>query len=256
MIRCTSGGVRVSQQRTAVADRAVRPKENGRGRLVAVLGSSRVVVEAGAVRVGAGCPVLKRRSSSPRARRLASEPAARVARRTGPPAERSAPVCRSPSRKVPVVSTTARASTRRPSPRRTPSTAASAVEEVRRPPPRPPSDHAVRAIRCAMMPAVEPLVALRPRSPHRRTARAVEHPELEAGAVRRPSLKSAEGVELDHQVPLADAPHGGVAGHLGHASRRSRVTRATRAPSRAAAAAASHAGVPGPHHHQRHSRAP
>jgi hypothetical protein len=58
------------------------------------------------------------------------------------------------------------------------------------------------------------LVALRSRAPHRRPTRLVKRSELNACAVGRPTLEPAEGVDLGHQVPLADASNGRVARHL------------------------------------------
>ena len=42
----------------------------------------------------------------------------------------------------------------------------------------------------------------------------VEDPELDAGTVDGPGHRSAERVDLAHEVPLADAAEGRVAAHL------------------------------------------
>jgi hypothetical protein len=60
------------------------------------------------------------------------------------------------------------------------------------------------------------LIALRSRAPHRRPARLVERPELNPSTVGCPTLEPAEGVNLGHQVSLADASNGRVARHLAH----------------------------------------
>jgi hypothetical protein len=61
-------------------------------------------------------------------------------------------------------------------------------------------------------------VALRPRAPDGWSARSIEYPELYADAICRPALNTPEGVNLGHQVTLADATDGRVARHLGDGS--------------------------------------
>ena len=61
---------------------------------------------------------------------------------------------------------------------------------------------------------IEEAVCLRARAMHRRTLRAVQHFELDAGAVNAPSHLSAERVNLPHQLPLGHAANRRIAGHL------------------------------------------
>ena len=61
-----------------------------------------------------------------------------------------------------------------------------------------------------------PAVCLRPERMDRRALAAVEHPELDAGAVRRSAHLAAQGIDLTDQMPLAGAADGGVAGHVAH----------------------------------------
>jgi hypothetical protein len=61
---------------------------------------------------------------------------------------------------------------------------------------------------------IHSLVTLRSWAPHRRAARPVESFELNSGAVRGPSLEAAEGIDLGHQVALADATDSRIARHL------------------------------------------
>ena len=63
---------------------------------------------------------------------------------------------------------------------------------------------------------VLPPVGLRPQGVHRRPFAAVEHPVLDAGRVCRPPHLAAQRVQLPHQMPLAGAADGGVAGHVAH----------------------------------------
>ena len=64
---------------------------------------------------------------------------------------------------------------------------------------------------------VAPPVGLSPQGVHRRPLAQVQHPVLDAGPVRRPGHLAAQGVQLPHQVPLARAADGRVAGHVAHA---------------------------------------
>ena len=61
---------------------------------------------------------------------------------------------------------------------------------------------------------IEPLVGLGPGAVHRRPLRAVEHPKLEAGSVDGPCHHPAEGIDLPHQLRLADAADRRIAAHL------------------------------------------
>ena len=64
---------------------------------------------------------------------------------------------------------------------------------------------------------IAPPVGLRPQRVHRRPLAEIEHPVLDAGPVRSFSHLPAEGVKLPHQMALAGAADGGVAGHVSHA---------------------------------------
>ena len=61
--------------------------------------------------------------------------------------------------------------------------------------------------------AVEPPVALGAGSPHRRTARAVEHPKLDARRVGELAHQAPERVDLPHELPLGEPADRGIAGH-------------------------------------------
>ena len=52
---------------------------------------------------------------------------------------------------------------------------------------------------------------------HRRTLAAVEHTVLYAGLVGRLCHLTAESIKLTHEMPLARAAYGGVAGHVAYA---------------------------------------
>ena len=54
-------------------------------------------------------------------------------------------------------------------------------------------------------------IALRPRAPHGRALRAVEHPELYGGAVRDDAHIASEGVYFPDYLSFGDASHGRVA---------------------------------------------
>ena len=62
--------------------------------------------------------------------------------------------------------------------------------------------------------AVAPLVGLRARRPHRRTAAAVEQLELDAGRVDRAAHQSAERVDLADQMTLRRAADRRIARHV------------------------------------------
>ena len=61
---------------------------------------------------------------------------------------------------------------------------------------------------------VFPPVGLRAQRVHGRPFAAVEHPVLDAGLIGRARHLAAERIELAHEVPLARAADGGVAGHI------------------------------------------
>ena len=58
--------------------------------------------------------------------------------------------------------------------------------------------------------------SLRAQGVHGRALAAVEHAVLDAAGVRRAAHLAAEGVELAHEMALARAANGGVAGHVAH----------------------------------------
>ena len=59
-----------------------------------------------------------------------------------------------------------------------------------------------------------PPVGLRAQRVYRRALSEVQHPVLDAAAVRRLGHFAAQRVELTHQVPLSRAADGGIAGHI------------------------------------------
>ena len=61
--------------------------------------------------------------------------------------------------------------------------------------------------------AVELTVGLRPRTSHGRPLGAVQDAELNAGRVGDPSHEPVEGVDLAHEMALAEAADRGIAGH-------------------------------------------
>ena len=62
--------------------------------------------------------------------------------------------------------------------------------------------------------AVELAVGLGARALHGGTLGAVEQPELNAGGVGDAAHQAVEGIDLAHQVALAEAADGRIAGHL------------------------------------------
>ena len=62
--------------------------------------------------------------------------------------------------------------------------------------------------------AIEGAVRLGARGAHGRPLAGVQHPELDAGLVRRAAHGPAERIDLLDQMRLADAADGGIAGHL------------------------------------------
>ncbi len=62
--------------------------------------------------------------------------------------------------------------------------------------------------------AVELAVGLGAGALHGRSLAAVEHPELDAGLVGDAAHQPVEGIDLAHQMALAEPADGRVAGHL------------------------------------------
>jgi hypothetical protein len=62
--------------------------------------------------------------------------------------------------------------------------------------------------------AVELLVALRPRTPHRRSARSVEQAELDAHRIGHLAHHAAQRIHFAHKMALGHAADGRVAAHL------------------------------------------
>ena len=60
-------------------------------------------------------------------------------------------------------------------------------------------------------------IRLGPERVDRRSLPQIQHPVLDAGLVRRPGHLAAQGVQLPHQMALAGAADGRVAGHVAHA---------------------------------------
>ena len=115
---------------------------------------------------------------------------------------------------MPVVSTTRAAATCRPSPSTTPHDPAVMIEPQILD--RTLGDVEVRGFgqQFADRPAIELAVGLGARAAHRRPLAAVEHAELDAGAVDRPAHEAVERVDLAHQMPLAEPADRRVARHL------------------------------------------
>ena len=63
---------------------------------------------------------------------------------------------------------------------------------------------------------IAPPVGLRAQRPDGGALAAVEHAVLDAGFIRGLCHLAAEGVELAHEMALACAADGGVAGHVAH----------------------------------------
>ncbi len=93
--------------------------------------------------------------------------------------------------------------------------------------------------------AIELAVGLGAGPLHRRALAAVEHAELDAGRVGDPAHQAVQRVDLAHQMALAEAADGRIAGHLADGLE-VWVSSAVRAPMRAAAAAASQPAWPPP----------
>ena len=129
----------------------------------------------------------------------------------------------------------------------TPATAPIASEDQilgRRP--RRSSGSAARASSCLDRLAIELAVGLGARAAHGRALAAVQHAELDAGAVGRPAHDPVERVDLAHQMPLPSPPIAGLQDISPIVAACDGSAAAVRAPSRAAAAAASEPAWPPP----------
>jgi hypothetical protein len=62
--------------------------------------------------------------------------------------------------------------------------------------------------------AVAVAIGLAAQSAHGLALACVEYAELDASRIRHPAHGAAERVDLAHQLPLAEAPDGGIAAHL------------------------------------------
>ncbi len=123
------------------------------------------------------------------------------------------PIWISPRRKVPVVSTTAPAMSRRPSSVTMPVTRPCVDDQVldrgldhfeaRRG-----LDRRLHGL------AVELAVGLGAGALHGRALAAVEHAELDAGLVGDPAHQPVKRIDLAHQMALAEPANGRIAGHL------------------------------------------
>ena len=81
----------------------------------------------------------------------------------------------------------------------------------------------VRILHAALHPAVVGvLVGLCPEGIHCRPLAAVQHAHLDGRGIRRDAHDAAQRVDLPHQMALARAADGGVAGHHGHIVQRDR----------------------------------
>ena len=168
-----------------------------------------------------GVPVLSRPISKPQPR--SDSASACVGGSPARPAGRcSSPTCTSPFRNVPVVTTRVVQVTTSPSSNSSPRTTAvlddhatGASEE--------PGEVRQRGERVAYPPAVLPLVRLRARRPHRRTAAAIEQLELDAGRVDRAAHQAAERIDFADEMPLRRAADRRIAGHERHRLGRERA---------------------------------
>ncbi len=94
--------------------------------------------------------------------------------------------------------------------------------------------------------AVELAVGLGARALHGRALGAVEQPELDAGGVGDAAHQAVEGIDLAHQMALAEAADGRIAGHLADGGegmgdeRRARAHAGSRGRGFAAGMAAAH----------------
>ena len=92
---------------------------------------------------------------------------------------------------------------------------------------------------------VLPFIALRSRRPHRRPARRIQQPELDAHRVGDLAHNPAQRIYFSNQVSFGDAPNGRVADICAIRSRL-KLNSAVRRPIRAEAIAASHPACPAP----------
>ena len=136
----------------------------------------------------------------------------------------SRPMCTSPFRNVPVVTTSARQRYVFAALEREPRDAAALDQEPTGAPDNP-RDVRFGAERAVDPLAVAPLVGLRPRRPHRGTATPIEQLELDAGGVDRRPHQAAERVDLANQVPLRRAADRRVARHVRDRRLRQRADR-------------------------------
>ncbi len=78
-------------------------------------------------------------------------------------------------------------------------------------------EHAQSRLMLDRMPyrlAIKHTVRLSPRRAHRRPLAGIEHPEMNSGSIGGPPHQSAQGIDLAHQMALADAADGRIAAHL------------------------------------------
>ena len=80
--------------------------------------------------------------------------------------------------------------------------------------------------------AVELAVGLGARALHGRPLGAVEQPELDAGRVGHPAHQAVQGIDLAHQMALAEPADGRIAGHLADGREGMRDERGARAHAR------------------------
>ena len=120
----------------------------------------------------------------------------------------------SPARKVPAVSTTARARIARPIWVSTPATRPSLDAPGRRRACWNSSSRGSFSTTRAHRGLVQRAVGLAARGAHGRTLAGVERAPLDAGAIGATRHRAAQGVDLAHQVALADPADGRVAAHL------------------------------------------
>ena len=158
-----------------------------------------------------GVPVLRRPSAKP-TRSSASDRPTAGASPTRPAGVCCSPIWMRPRRNVPVVSTTAPASTVRPSPSRMPETAPS---RTRRSSASPSITAEVRAVpnRRLHRGRIEPPILLGPRPAHRRPLAAIEDAELDAALVGDAAHQPVERIDLADEMPLPQPTDRRIAGH-------------------------------------------
>ena len=158
-----------------------------------------------------GVPVLSRPISKPQLR--SDSASACVGGSPARPAGRcSSPTCTSPFRNVPVVTTRVVHVTTSPSSNSSPRTTPCSTTTR---PARRKSQVRLGSAESASrtQPAVLPLVRLRARRPHRRTAAAIEQLELNAGRIDRAAHQAAERIDFADEMPLRRAADRRIAGH-------------------------------------------